>query len=305
MRIAILLSGFVRVSTSLLENLKTHVIEPNVKRGVTVDLYSCVWDLEGTISVEDQDPGDPRICEPQAYTGKYRVIKNDPLNYDEYTKFLETLGASNVFSKKMCYMDEATGMLNFINQNKPWTKQNNISRHLWLRSVHYGIKQAFGMIEDPSTYDFVVRTRTGINYGHEILFEPDAVTFGSTRLSVHQSGTWDNPHINIARQVVGRHESGTGCLFLPFRDHDDNKYIDDHFAIGRPESMKVYASFYDCAERLFDILWYWPHISFNNETGLLLHLVENNVKLVTFPKVPLIQRLPLTSLEEEYIRRAK
>jgi len=285
------------MSEALLDSLKDNVIIPNVSNGHIVDIYSYVWDLDGETFTAYEDTKDPRLCSKHTNSNKYTCVKTDLLDKDKYLEILNNIGASNIYNSFENYLKEADSMLNFINKNKPWSDHNTISRHLWLRSVHYGIKGAFEMINNSETYDFIIRTRTGINYGNKILFSEN----GFNNLCVTDTPDITNPHINLVKQIVN--QPGTdGCLFIPVREHDDNKYIDDHFSIGVPKSMKIYASFYYCAERLFDVLWYWPQFSFNNETALLFHLIENNVKIVTFPKLPLIQRLPLNTQERAYIK---
>ena len=301
MSVAILIPGFVRPAEALLDSLKEKVIQPNIKRGVKVDIYTCVWDLDGTASLSDTIP-DPRLGEVLLFKSSYKTLNSSLLDYDSYVQTLVDTGATNVFHKKMDYMKESQRMLEGVGQ-KRWTDYNTPSRHMFLRSVLFGVKSTFDMIPNPETYNFIVRSRTGLKYGHEIIFHRDSVSLGKYSLRTTDKHSCENTHIKLVKETVGAEYSDPeGCVFIPGRLHDPGNFVDDHFAIGVPSSMRIYANLYNHAEKIFDMMWDAKPFSFHNESALLVHLIICNVKIIIFPKLPFIQRLPLLEREITYIK---
>ena len=284
MKLAVCLSGFVRPAHSQLATFKKHFMEVN--RDAEIDIYSCVWDIEG-----DADPWhtieDLRTDNMCIYSGKFTRLNGKKLEYDAYVKELESLGAHQVIHKVQNYDEHSK---TWMGQIRPFHMNFGLAKTPYTiiakKSMWHGVKEAFDMIPDPNKYDYIIRSRTDNVFAEDIKIGP-TVHIGPQRISFHNKTPLENPHI---RDVMGLFQipvpTSDRSIMLPWRKHDANKYIDDMWFVGPPDVMKDVTRIYDELDRYIDKLLPMNFPGVESETIIVAQILSNNIHINYFEKLP-------------------
>jgi hypothetical protein len=263
MRIAVTASGFVRPNSTCFSEFQKYFVEPAKEQGHVIDLYVHAWDIDGTRIPTDMIRDD-RYDYQCIWSGNITTLNRDPIS-------IENLVATKI---KIDSYDECSKL--FDTNDRVYSRTKSRHQSICKKSMWWSVREAWKLIDDPASYDIIVRTRLDNRWGRKL----DLFNSGST--------CKDNEHFRKIRFYFPDIKFPTvseKTVFLPWRSHDKNQYLDDMFAWGDPASMAIYCSVWDRIENLFDMVWPLPD-PLENETIMALHLLANNVKLMTFEKLP-------------------
>jgi hypothetical protein len=218
-------------------------------------------------------------------------VSEEKLNYEKYVKELESLGAHKVIHKVQNYEEYSKNWMNTI---KPFHMNFQLSKTpiliLGKKSMWHGIKEAFDMIPDPSQYDYVVRSRTDNLFGADIVLG-STVQIGSQRIKYQNSTPIENPHIQeVLRFFNLPIPTSNLSVIIPYRSHDDNKYMDDMWFIGTPEVMKIITRTYDKLDYYIDKLLPLNRPGVDSETIITAEILSNNIHINYFEKLPALAK---------------
>ena len=288
MRLAVCISGFVRPLHSSLDAFKKHFMQVN--RDAEIDIYSCVWDIEGENmpwhTIEDLRTD--TVC---IYSGKFSRLNEKKMDYEKYVKELESLGALTVIHKVQSYDTYSKMWMKLI---KPFQMNFGLAKTpytvLAKMSMWHGVKEAFDMIPDPSQYDYIIRSRTDNLFAEDIRIGP-IVQVGPQQVPFQGSTPIENPHIQeVMRLFEIPVPTSNVSIVLPWRKHDANKYIDDMWFTGPPDVMKTVTRVYDNIEYYVDKLLPLGYPGIESETILVAQILSNNIHINYFEKLPSLSK---------------
>jgi len=288
MRIAVCISGFARPSNSRLDTFKKHFMDVN--KDSEIDIYSCVWDIEGN-NLPWHGIEDLRTDTMCIYTGKFWRLNETKLDYSRYVRELESLGANTVTHKVYNYEEYSKKWMSSIPPFQPnFYLSKTPIRIIGILSQMFGVREAFDMIKNPDTYDYIIRTRTDNLFAEDIVIGP-VVHVGPQRIKFQNSTPLENPHIQEVLHLFNlKPPTSEMSVMIPWRPHDDNKYMDDMFIIGSPDVMKIITRMYDNSEHIINIIFPYSHPGISGEIVLVSHILSNNIHINIFEKLPALSK---------------
>lgn len=282
-RIAVLLSGFTR--NHQLSSLAEHVIRPNTAAGHDVDVYVSTWDTRGTVTTVDA--GDPVFTGREYWSGDVRSYDNTAIEASSIEDDVRAITPGRASFRYHRYEDRARQWLAEMPAHLDGVRGKDHHTMLRIRGMWFGIDDVFGMVEDPRSYDFIVRTRFDICFtepvvvrpGRRLLRRPPQVVVGDRAYSL-DAPQEDTAHVERVRSRAGTLPPRRTGMLVPERD---NGYVDDWFAIGPPEAMARHMTTSRRLTDYFATMATWPE-PFESESITVLNALTGGVGLVRFPK---------------------
>ena len=238
MKIALVLSGFVGDAGHF----------NYLKDFGKVDIYSCYWDIKGTLEKFDRN-------DTVTPTSHY---------FDMWTTRLFKLNTDQAFTP---------GPDAKIKVYEDFVKSTRIPPRLWavgrLASSYvaekrrcFMNKEAYEMIEDPDSYDLIIMAN-----------------LGSTLPKItNQFLLAHNNYFSDMTQLAPPYTGKGGQIMTVLKE---NGLMNTDMVFGPPSSMKMYANLYDDFESISDKLWDRTERQYCSSDVNMLHFINNNLLVVS------------------------